>query len=145
MRSISVTLSLHYGREDLVWNNAQCTQIKGFICMLPLCRWALCSMLMRVCVCWAKLFCVKFSPGSRGNTSGWLSLSPFTHQPVYWPSGLDGSHWAKAARCILVFYNPESCWSAAWEKIHPLSYVDVIKQQHSTRLSLLYNSVFKSI
>lgn len=110
MRSISETLPLHYGREDLVQNNAQRTQSRGLICMLPLCWWALCSMLMHVCVCWAKLFCVKFSPGSKGNTSGWLSPSPFTHQPVYWPSGLDGSHWAKAARCNLVFYNPESCW-----------------------------------
>lgn len=142
MQSISEKLPLHYWREDLVQNNAQRTQSKGLICVWPLCWWALCSMLMHDCVCWAKLFCVKFSPGSKGNTSWWLSLSPFTHRPVYCPSGLDGSHWAKAARCSLVFYNPESCWSAAWEKIHSLVYVDVIKQQHSTRLSSLYNSVF---
>lgn len=129
MRSISETLPLHYGREDLVQNNIRRVKVL-FVC----------------CPCagghYVQLFCVPFSPGSKGNTSGWLSLSPFTHQPVYWPSGLDGSHWAKAAQCNLVFYNPESCWSAAWEKIHPLSYIDVIKQQHSPRLSSLYNSLF---
>lgn len=76
MQSISETLPLHYGREDLVQNNAQHTQSKGSICMLPLCWWAWWSTLMHVCVCWAKLFCVKFSPGSIGNTSGGSAQVP---------------------------------------------------------------------
>lgn len=71
MRFISETFPLHYGREDLVQNNAQCTQS---ICML--CWWAWCSTPMHVCVCWAKLFCVKFSPGSKGNTSGGSAQVP---------------------------------------------------------------------